>query len=133
MNYIKTITQKGQLLIPKEIREYLGIELNDQVQIVIENGQVILKKPTKDLKEFAGIIRVDHRNLTEDDNEMFEVDNDFFAMSKPSANINSESEVNNFDQSNIYIDDYINTDEVSSETKTITNLNTEKISKEEAV
>ena len=98
MNYIKTITQKGQLLIPKEIRDYLNIELNEQIQIVIENGQVVLKKPVKDLKEFAGIIK-DELKLKSDNkpdlfNNDFNVDSDFFSFSNTDNNGEVVNDIN---------------------------------------
>lgn len=70
MDYIKTITQKGQLLIPKEIRQYLGVELNGKIQISIKNGVVVLRKPAKKINEFAATV-VKNESNDELDNSIF--------------------------------------------------------------
>jgi AbrB family looped-hinge helix DNA binding protein len=43
---ISTITSKGQVTIPAEVRKYLGIKTNDKVAFVIDSeGTVRLKVP----------------------------------------------------------------------------------------
>lgn len=43
---ISTITSKGQVTIPAEVRKYLGIETNDKVAFVIDDeGAVRLRVP----------------------------------------------------------------------------------------
>ncbi len=43
---IATITSKGQVTIPAEVRNYLGLRTNDRVAFVIDaEGQVKLKVP----------------------------------------------------------------------------------------
>jgi antitoxin PrlF len=43
---ISTITSKGQVTIPAEVRKHLGIQNNDQVAFVIDaEGKVQLKVP----------------------------------------------------------------------------------------
>lgn len=44
-----TVTQKGQVTIPKKIREYLGIKRKDQIEFEIEKGKVVIK-PTPSLE-----------------------------------------------------------------------------------
>jgi AbrB family looped-hinge helix DNA binding protein len=39
-----TITQKGQVTIPKRIRRFLHIERGDELNFEIENDQVVVKK-----------------------------------------------------------------------------------------
>ena len=40
------LTIKGQVTIPKEVREHLSIAAHDDVDFVIKNGEVVLiKKP----------------------------------------------------------------------------------------
>jgi AbrB family looped-hinge helix DNA binding protein len=38
-----TLTQKGQVTIPKEIREYLKLKAKNQVEFRIEKGKVVIK------------------------------------------------------------------------------------------
>jgi antitoxin PrlF len=37
-----TVTQKGQVTIPQEIREAMGLKPRDRVRFVIEDGRVVL-------------------------------------------------------------------------------------------
>lgn len=43
-----SITTKGQITIPKEIREKLGLNKGDKVLFVIEGDQVIIRKVTRE-------------------------------------------------------------------------------------
>ncbi len=52
---ISTVTSKGQVTIPKEIRLFLKIKPSDKVDFEIENGRVILK-PIKTLLNFRGSV-----------------------------------------------------------------------------
>lgn len=52
---VSTVTSKGQVTIPKEIRVFLKIEPSDKIDFSVENGQVILK-PIKTLQNFRGRI-----------------------------------------------------------------------------
>jgi len=38
------VTSKGQITIPKEVRERLGLRPGDEVEFLVEKGQVYLKK-----------------------------------------------------------------------------------------
>ncbi len=38
------ITSKGQVTIPKEIRETLGVNYGDRVDFIERNGEIIVKK-----------------------------------------------------------------------------------------
>ncbi len=50
------ITFKGQVTIPKEVRNALGIEEGDSVIFMVEKDQAILKPlKKKSLKDFYGI------------------------------------------------------------------------------
>ena len=51
-----TITQKGQVTIPKEIREYLGLKTKNQVEFRIEKGKVVIK-PTTSLETNFGRVK----------------------------------------------------------------------------
>jgi AbrB family looped-hinge helix DNA binding protein len=52
---ISTVTSKGQVTIPKEIRMSLKINPSDKVDFSVENGRVILK-PIKTLKNLRGSV-----------------------------------------------------------------------------
>jgi antitoxin PrlF len=52
-----TITSKGQVTIPKSIRDYLGLHSGDKIEFVFtENDEVILKPITKKVDEVFGIL-----------------------------------------------------------------------------
>ena len=40
---ITTLTKKGQVTIPKRIREYLGIKSNDKIEFEIRKGKVEIR------------------------------------------------------------------------------------------
>lgn len=53
-----TITSKGQLTIPKEIREKLGLRAGSKVDFsVLPNGLIVMRAKTKTLDEVAGILK----------------------------------------------------------------------------
>lgn len=39
------ITSKGQITLPKAVRERLGLKLGDEIEFVDEKGRVVLRKP----------------------------------------------------------------------------------------
>lgn len=41
---VRRIDNLGRIVIPKEVRDVLGINANDPVEIFVENGYVLLKK-----------------------------------------------------------------------------------------
>lgn len=52
-----TITTKGQVTIPKEIRERLGLRSGDKVIFVTEEDKVVIKS-AKTLLDFKGYFKV---------------------------------------------------------------------------
>jgi len=62
---LSTVTTKGQVTIPKEIREALNITPNDKVDFVQE-GEKIVMIPLKPLKSFRGAVKAS-RSLTFED------------------------------------------------------------------
>lgn len=45
--HLGTITQKGQVTIPIEVREYLRVQPNDRIAFEIQDdGQVVIQKPS---------------------------------------------------------------------------------------
>lgn len=57
---LSTVTAKGQVTIPKEIRDLLQIRPNDKVDFIIEGGRAVLV-PVKTLKEVRGAVAVKER------------------------------------------------------------------------
>lgn len=52
-----TLTSKGQLVIPKAVREYLGVRPGDELDFVIqENGEVVVRPATLDVCKLAGML-----------------------------------------------------------------------------
>jgi len=53
---LATITSKGQVTIPKEIRDLLHIQTNDKVDFVVD-GNVVRLVPVKTLLDLRGAVR----------------------------------------------------------------------------
>lgn len=52
-----TVTSKGQVTIPKEVREFLRVNQGDQLEFRIEDdGSVRLRRPGRSILELAGIL-----------------------------------------------------------------------------
>ncbi len=54
---VSTITSKGQITIPKEIREHLHIQAGDKIDFILdESGRVVFKPATVDVTELKGML-----------------------------------------------------------------------------
>lgn len=42
------ITSKGQLTVPKAVRDRLGVREGDELEFVEEGGRVVIRKPPRD-------------------------------------------------------------------------------------
>ena len=52
-----TVTTKGQVTIPKEVRERLGIETGDRLSFFLqEDGSVVVKPITRHVRELGGLL-----------------------------------------------------------------------------
>lgn len=51
-----TVTAKGQITIPKPIRDAIGINVNDRVTFV-QKGEIIYIRPVKSLQSFRGAVK----------------------------------------------------------------------------
>ncbi len=49
-----TLTPKGQVTIPKVVRERMGLKPFDQIEFYIEDGETKLRKAFPSLEEVAG-------------------------------------------------------------------------------
>ena len=57
MDAAARVTSKGQITIPKEVRDALGIEEGDHVVFRVTDGRAVLAR-TPDLLDLAGVVRV---------------------------------------------------------------------------
>ena len=61
------VTSKGQITIPKKLREKMGIALNSEVEFVEENGRVYLVKGKPSLSPFDKLLGVGTVKMTTDE------------------------------------------------------------------
>ena len=54
-----TVTSKGQVTIPKAIRDQLGLEPGDRLRFIERDGEIILEAETIDVRELFGRLKVD--------------------------------------------------------------------------
>jgi AbrB family looped-hinge helix DNA binding protein len=51
------MTTKGQVTIPKDVREHLGVDTGDRLEFVVqEDGSVLVKPITRHVRELAGLL-----------------------------------------------------------------------------
>jgi AbrB family looped-hinge helix DNA binding protein len=56
MQAMTTVTQKGQITLPKVLREQININLFDRVVVKLGNGKLIVE-PTKDVLDMIGSLK----------------------------------------------------------------------------
>lgn len=54
---ISTLTKKGQVTIPKEIRNILGIKEHDKVMFIKKDGDIIVKHVKGDIFDLRGSLK----------------------------------------------------------------------------
>ena len=60
-----TVTYKGQITLPKAVREQLGVRPGDRVSFrEIEGGAIVVEADTVDLMELKGAMRPRRRGIT---------------------------------------------------------------------
>jgi antitoxin PrlF len=63
-----TVTSKGQITIPKAVREGLGVESGDRVEFVeLESGVYTVVAATRDIRELKGIVPKPAKPVSIDD------------------------------------------------------------------
>jgi AbrB family looped-hinge helix DNA binding protein len=62
---VTTVSTKGQLVIPAEIRERLGIEPGAKIAISVEGSRIVLQPVNQRIDELYGIFRSD-RSLVDE-------------------------------------------------------------------
>ena len=54
---VSTMTQKGQVTIPKDVREILHLVTGDKVEFLLNaQGDIVIKPVTRKVSEVAGIL-----------------------------------------------------------------------------
>ena len=57
-----TMTSRGQTVIPKPIREHLGLHPGDEVEFILQNdGEVLVRPATEDVRGLKGLLRAPGR------------------------------------------------------------------------
>lgn len=52
------LSTKGQLVVPKEVRDYLKLRPGDRIDFVVrEDGQVVMRPAVLDVRELRGLLR----------------------------------------------------------------------------
>jgi len=52
-----TVSSRGQTVIPKPVREHLGLKPGDEVEFIVrDDGEVLVKPATEDLRKLKGIL-----------------------------------------------------------------------------
>jgi len=60
-----TLTSKGQITVPKEIRDALGVSPGDKLVFRrTESGQIVVEAGTIDFRSLAGMLRPKKRGAT---------------------------------------------------------------------
>jgi antitoxin PrlF len=63
-----TVTYKGQITLPKAVRERLGVQAGDRVSFrEIEGGAIVVEADTVDLMELRGSIKPRRRGVSVED------------------------------------------------------------------
>lgn len=56
MNGITTMTQKGQVAIPKSIRDYFGLKPSDKMYFEVKNNSITARRLSS-IEEMRGIVK----------------------------------------------------------------------------
>lgn len=60
-----TLTFKGQVTIPKAVRDELGLRVGDRVAFrVLEDGTVVVEPETVEIAELKGILKPNRMGIT---------------------------------------------------------------------
>ena len=55
---VATLTSKGQITIPKQVREHLKLSPGDKLDFVIESeGRVVIRPAKLDVRELKGLLK----------------------------------------------------------------------------
>ena len=52
-----TVSSRGQTVIPKPVREHLGLQPGDEVEFIVrDDGEVLVKPATEDIRKLKGML-----------------------------------------------------------------------------
>jgi len=52
-----TLTTKGQITIPREVREHLGVDVGDRLSFIVQDdGTVVVRPLTRHVRELGGLL-----------------------------------------------------------------------------
>ena len=72
MTLVTTLTSRGQVTVPKEIRDALGLKPRDKVEIFVKDGSAWLRKAEPSLQVGSG--GVSYQSTHDDENVTIESD-----------------------------------------------------------
>jgi len=58
MSHFSTMSGKGQLTVPQEIRKRLGLETGDRVEFVVEEGRTVIRPARSEANPFEKFIGI---------------------------------------------------------------------------
>jgi len=58
INHFSTISSKGQVTVPREIRKRLGLEAGDRIEFVVEEGRTVIKPARAEANPFEKYIGI---------------------------------------------------------------------------
>ncbi|MBI4469370.1 MAG: AbrB family transcriptional regulator [Acidobacteria bacterium] len=58
---VSSVTSKGQTTIPKEVREFLELEVHSAILDTVENGRVYMARAPRNIIELKGSVKSDKR------------------------------------------------------------------------
>ncbi len=57
------VTTKGQVTIPKDVREHLGVATGDRISFIVQQDRSVIVKPiTRHVQELGGVLRRSDRH-----------------------------------------------------------------------
>lgn len=63
-----TVTSKGQITIPIDVRERLGIEAGDRVEFIeMSDGEFLLRPAVEDVRSLKGLLKKPKKSVSIDD------------------------------------------------------------------
>lgn len=67
-----TLTSKGQMTLPKEIREKLGLKAGDQLEVTIEDHHILMVPRTLSIDDVVSFLPSTHRLSVEEMDELIQ-------------------------------------------------------------
>ena len=58
MSHFSTMSSKGQLTVPREIRKRLGLETGDRVEFVVEEDRTVIRPARSEVNPFERYIGI---------------------------------------------------------------------------